>query len=341
MKPGLKPTLKLPFAAENGERKRRSLADVRILLGEAGGESAGSARSELRFEGATKIVWRRDILSLESTLKYGEFDLLLIDQDLPGGDVLSFVQRVRRGLIGRNPFICIILTRWRPTKAATDKALMSGADDLIAKPISAMAVATRARLLTERRKPYIAADGYIGPIRAHMSASMSKAKPFEPPNTLKAQANGKPINPGELRKALKQAQQTASASLIESAAGTFSGLARELNRKLEAQDGPAIDALMASLKSTGEDLRGAVDGSFHAKLLPVVLRLNALTNLAQLGQPDAPKAAVLITQMSEAVASTLRGRPDDISPLTDDLLTQIDVRFPAVAAAIAASRAKA
>lgn len=335
MTAGIKPNLMLPFVEGDGKRKRRPLADVRVLLGEAEDEPAGSARSVLRFQGATETAWRRDIDSMEASIKDSEFDLILIDQDLPGGTALDFVRRVRRGIIGRNPFVCIIIMRWHPTRADADLALMSGADDLIAKPIAAMAIAARARLLTERRKPYIAADGYIGPVRTNMSGSMAKAEPFEPPNTLLAQASGKPIKPEVLQKALEQAQDTASASLIETAAANFGGLARQLKAKLEEDDAAAVDAVTASLKIVGEDLRDSVEGSCHAKLLPVVLRLNALLDLAQLGQPDAPRAAILITEMSEAVARTLRGRPDDITALSEDLLTQIDARFPAVAAAIA------
>ena len=71
------------------------------------------------------------------------------------------------------------------------------------------------------------------------------------------------------------------------------------------------------------------------KLLPVILRLNALVDLAQFGEKEASGAAALTAEMADAVARTLKGRPDDISALTEDLLGQIDARFPAIAAAVA------
>ena len=183
MNAGLKPKLTLPFSNEPSAKMRRPLEGVRVLLGEAKDEPAGSARSILIFQGAREVTWRRNIPGMQEALEDSLYDLVLIDQQLPGGDALEFVRKLRRGEIGENPFVCLAVLRWQPGKAGVDAALQSGADDLIAKPIAAMAVATRMKLLCDRRKPYIAAKGYIGPIRAQMSMGLSSAEQFEPPNT--------------------------------------------------------------------------------------------------------------------------------------------------------------
>ena len=335
MNAGMKPKLTLPFSNEPGAKKRRPLEGARVLLGEAKDEPAGSARSILIFQGAREVTWRRNISGMEEALEDSLYDLVLIDRQLPGGDALDFVRKLWRGEIGENPFVCLAVLRWQPGKADVDAALQSGADDLIAKPIAAMAVATRMKLLCDRRKPYIAAEGYIGPIRAQMSMGLSSAEQFEPPNTLKATAIGKPLDAATLKKALSEANQNVSAAIIETAAAKFSAYAFSLKDAIDDEDQAEAATLTGKLKETGATVRSAVEGSPHVKLLPVILRLNALVDLAQFGEKDASRAAALTAEMADAVARTLKGRPDDISALTKDLLGQIAARFPAIAAAVA------
>ncbi len=335
MTTSLKPKLSLPFGNDPGAKRRRPLEDVRVLLGEGKDELAGSARSILVFQGAREVTWRRDISGMAQALAEKTYDLVLIDQQLPGGDALDFVRNVRNGGIGQNPFVCLAVLRWQPGKADVDAALQSGADDLIAKPIAPTAVASRMKLLCDRRKPYVAAAGYVGPVRAKMDATIAEAKQFEPPNTLKATAIGKPLRPDALQKALAAANQNVSASIIETAAAEFGAYGFALKDALDNDKQDEAAELRTKLKAVGATVRKAVEGSPHETLLPVILRLNALVDLAKFGQSDATRAAALTAEMADAVARTLKGRPDDISALTEGLLGQIDARFPALAAAVA------
>ena len=271
---------------------------------------------------------------MEEALKETLYDLVLIDRQLPGGDALEFVRKSRRGEIGLNSFVCLAVMRWQPGKADVAAALRSGADDLIAKPIAATAVATRMKMLSDRRKPYIAADGYIGTIRAKMEPGHENSEQFKPPNTLKARAIGKPLDPEALKKALSAANQNVSASIIEMVAAKFSVHDFTLKDAIDTDNQTKANMLIAQLKETGATVRTAVDGSPHVKLLPVILRLNALVDLARFGESEASRAAALTAEMADAVARTLKGRPDDISALTEDLLGQIDARFPTIAAAV-------
>jgi len=101
MNAGMKPKLTLPFSNEPGAKKRRPLEGARVLLGEAKDEPAGSARSILIFQGAREVTWRRNISAgMEEALEDSLYDLVLIDQQLPGGDALEFVRKLWRGEIG-------------------------------------------------------------------------------------------------------------------------------------------------------------------------------------------------------------------------------------------------
>jgi hypothetical protein len=138
-----------------------------------------------------------------------------------------------------------------------------------------------------------------------------------------------------LQKALAAANQNVSASIIETAAAEFGAYGFALKDALDNDKQDEAAELRTKLKAVGATVRKAVEGSPHETLLPVILRLNALVDLAKFGQSDATRAAALTAEMADAVARTLKGRPDDISALTEGLLGQIDARFPALAAAVA------
>jgi len=295
MNAGLKPKLTLPFCDDPGAKKRRPLGRVRVLLSEAKDKPAGSARSILIFQGAREVTWRRNTSGMEEALEDSLIDMVLIDQQLPGGDALESVRKLRRGEIGENPFVCLAVLRWQPGKADVDVAQQCGADDIIAKRIAEMAVATRMKLLCDRRKPYIPAKGHIGPIRAQMSMNLSSAEQFEPPNTRKPNAIGKPLDSAALKKALSEANSNVSASVIEIATAKFSAYAFSLKDAIDGKDQTQAKTLTGKLKETGATARSAVESSPHVKLLPVVLRLNALVDLTQSGEKDASRAAALKT----------------------------------------------
>lgn len=117
-------------------------------------------------------------------LKARSPDLLLFEVSGAEAEICQFMQAVRQGDIGQNPFVVIIATTWRCDGAIVNQIINSGADDLIARPFSTAVLAERIRLQIERRKGFVVTADYIGPDRRR-DPTRSGANCFEVPNSLK------------------------------------------------------------------------------------------------------------------------------------------------------------
>ncbi len=111
-------------------------------------------------------------------------DLLIAEMTGDEAGILELVQSVREGKTGNNPFLVVVLTTWQRDGAIVTKAINSGADDLVARPISTRMLGERIKLQIERRKGFVVTHGYIGPDRRRDS-NRPGAQCIEVPNTLR------------------------------------------------------------------------------------------------------------------------------------------------------------
>src|SRR3546814_2674392 len=109
---------------------------------------------------------------------------------MPGGDSVALVRDIREGRAGGKPFLATIVTAWGPSLALTALVSESGADDLLAKPVSLEQILERINVLVYQRKPYIVTGDYIGPER-HPDDEPGVTR-LAIPNTLKAKVSGTP-----------------------------------------------------------------------------------------------------------------------------------------------------
>jgi DNA-binding response OmpR family regulator len=111
-------------------------------------------------------------------------DLLLLEVTGAEGEVCQFAQSIRQGEVGNNPFIVIIVTTWRRDGTVVGKVINSGADDLVARPISTQMLGDRIASQIERRKGFAVTFDYIGPDRRRDPARRG-GECLEVPNSLR------------------------------------------------------------------------------------------------------------------------------------------------------------
>src|SRR5258707_1107960 len=88
-------------------------------------------------------------------------DLLLGEVAGSENETCALVQSIRQGTLADNPFMVIIVTTWRRDGTIVGQVLNSGADDLVARPVSTTSLGERIRLLVERRKGFVVTMDYI------------------------------------------------------------------------------------------------------------------------------------------------------------------------------------
>ncbi len=117
-------------------------------------------------------------------------DLLISEVKLPDGDFCGFIRALRHHEIADNPFLPVIGITWDPTLEIVGQVIDSGADDLLAKPVSTAQLQDRINSLIVARKPFGVTSDYIGPDRRSGSKRKTTIPLIEVPNTLKAKAIG-------------------------------------------------------------------------------------------------------------------------------------------------------
>jgi DNA-binding response OmpR family regulator len=101
------------------------------------------------------------------------------------------IQSLRQGGAGHNPFIVIIITAWEKNNSLIQRALSSGADDLLLRPFSTGLLGQRIESHIERRKNFVITTDYVGPDRRKDEHRPSSVELFAPPNSLKMKAKDK------------------------------------------------------------------------------------------------------------------------------------------------------
>ena len=146
-----------------------------------------ATRASLHSIGFRRVDLAPSLDILRDRLKMRSPDLLLVEVAGSENEVCGLVQAVRQGTLGDNPFIVIIVTTWRRDGTIVGQVLNSGADDLIARPVSTHMWGERVKALAERRKRFVVTMDYIGPDRRR-EARGSSAECVEVPNPLNVRA---------------------------------------------------------------------------------------------------------------------------------------------------------
>jgi CheY-like chemotaxis protein len=122
-----------PAAADN---PATSLAGMRILLAEDDPVSAMAALAILRKRGA-EVTHVHDGQGVLGSLEHGQFDLILMDVQMPDMDGVEATRRIRDGQAGLGiTDIPIIAMTAYAMSGDKERFLDAGMNDYVAKPMS-------------------------------------------------------------------------------------------------------------------------------------------------------------------------------------------------------------
>lgn len=124
-----------------------------ILIVEDVAEMADLIKDNLEFEGLEASTAASAEDALLALARGTDFDLVILDLNLPGMDGFEFLQKLRRQ--DRTP-VMIVSARGEDSDVVT--ALGIGADEYLTKPFSPKALVARARALIRRSRDYQSFD---------------------------------------------------------------------------------------------------------------------------------------------------------------------------------------
>ncbi len=208
-------------------------ANISVVIADSRANMSQALRNALVNEGYRDVQVFGRLAGLRDAMKGSLADLLVLDVDLPGGDSLALVRDIRHSRIGRNPFLPVILLTWASDPDVVERAVSSGVDLILVKPLSAAQLFSRIDGLVADRKPFVVTADYVGPDRRG-HPKQAQAKLFSVPNTLKDKMEGREVDPEALSDQINVALQDMNASRLAQAGAKLSGLIEDVCCMLEA-----------------------------------------------------------------------------------------------------------
>lgn len=140
--------------------------------------------------------------------------LVVAESSATDADVFNVVRAVRRGDIGNNPFVVMLLTTWSRDTSHIRRAIECGADDVIVRPFSTMFAEERVRTLIKNRKDFIVTSDYIGPDRRKDVDRSSDAQALKVPNFLQATVENDQEALNDAANWVREARETVTAERL-------------------------------------------------------------------------------------------------------------------------------
>jgi CheY-like chemotaxis protein len=122
-------------------------------------------RTILEALGVTKL--REAVDGTDGIQKFQLFpaDIIICDRVMEPMDGLEFVRRVRTGNESPNPYVPIIMLTAHTELNRIVEARNAGVHEVLAKPISAKALADRIMTILRNPRPFVRRGEYFGPVQ--------------------------------------------------------------------------------------------------------------------------------------------------------------------------------
>jgi len=254
------------------------LSDVELYLGDPNEQVREGMRSTMRDYGLRRTRSFARMSDLIGAIKEAPPDLLIVSDDL---DPLVFdmVRDIRQFRIGRNPFLMISLMVKGDNDGAVKRAILTGADDVMIKPVSPGKMMERVAHITNNRVPFIVTNDYLGPERRKAGDTRpSQIRQLQVVNTLKAKVDGNRLSMAELARAVEGNMKDVMSARLDS-------------------HGLKLGWVCAHILKAYEEKR--IDAELSERLLILVSVLEDAGRTAQsLGEQD---LALICTQMARQV----------------------------------------
>ena len=265
-------------------------------------------RGMLLTTGFREIRECRSIADIVTLLETDAIDLLLIDIDSETDEICKIVRDVREGRLGPDPYLVIMAMTWHPEQDMIARALQTGTDDLIAKPISTKVLSERTANLVHHRRDFVVTTTYIGPDRRTPDRHKPGDLPtIKVPNSLRFKATGDPAAVADVG-ALAAAREVIKTHRVFRISAEISDKALTLEKGIDGEKRAVI---------SNADLKELIDKVAEINRL---IRHEELTQLKTIGHSmthvinsivevgHASKRLLAVLRLhSQAIAATVKG----------------------------------
>ncbi|WP_185961347.1 response regulator [Telmatospirillum sp. J64-1] len=277
---------------------------VRVGLADPNTQVRQALRAMLQSAGFRDIGDYPNVERLEQAIAADRLDLLIVDAQLPGGDVWNLIYRLRHHRLGKNPFMLVMALSAEPDAGLVRRVVDSGADDMVLKPVSVGTLIQRIAALARKRKPFVITHNYIGPDRRRAPRPRGSVAPMmEVPNPLRSRAVGS--NDRDLQRVIDAAAARINEHKMERYSVEIGFLVERIQAAYETGTGedPQRDEDLDRLHYVAEDLGRRMQGTAFAYVSELALSLKVLVERVK-ARPSASHRADL--ELLPKLAASIR-----------------------------------
>ena len=265
-------------------------------------------RGMLLTTGFREIRECRSIQDIITLLETDAIDLLLIDIDTETDEICTIVRDVREGRLGPDPYLVIMAMTWHPEQDMIARALQTGTDDLIAKPISTKVLSERTANLVHHRRDFVVTTSYVGPDRRTPDRHKPGDLPtIKVPNSLRFKATGDPAAVADVG-ALAAAREVIKTHRVFRISAEISDKALTLEKGIDGQKRAAIpNADLKELVDKVAEINRLIRSEELTQLKTIGHSMTHVVNsIVEVGHASKRLLAVLRLH-SQAIAATVKG----------------------------------
>ena len=152
------------MAALNPEREI-NFSQVKFLLLDDHAAGSKILIQIVRGLGASKFVHCTTIAEAQKCVEQNELHLVLINANLKDAGIYDFINWLRRYEHPPNCFASVVLIAGHTPKSNVERARDSGANIILAKPVSPLSVLERLIWTARDKRNYVKSETYVGPDR--------------------------------------------------------------------------------------------------------------------------------------------------------------------------------
>ena len=152
------------MAALNPEREI-NFSQVKFLLLDDHAAGSKILIQIVRGLGASKFVHCTSIAEAQKCVEQNELHLVLINANLKDAGIYDFISWLRRYDQPPNCFASVVLIAGHTPRSTVERARDSGANIILAKPVSPVSVLERLIWTARDKRNYVKSETYVGPDR--------------------------------------------------------------------------------------------------------------------------------------------------------------------------------
>lgn len=252
------------------------LTNVGVVLADSSERITRGLRTFLASQGYQRIALIADVPTLTRAFESNATDVVIVNVDLPGGDLAAMVSDLRHGRLGLHPFPVIIGYSLVEADFASESLLRAGCDDILSKPFTLSHLQERIMgIMRGGREPFIVSADYIGPRRSGIANA--HPEPVDVPNVIKAKAAGNAdsvVYRSEMEAAIALIDERRVICDADLAATVIRRVLPRLAAGAQDDDAPADLALLVRVS---RDMAERIKKTRHARLADLCQSLAALS----------------------------------------------------------------